>query len=146
MFNFKIQQYPIISMYLACQKYFNFKQGKHESVANYFKRFKTIIKLLEHYGSNVWGHPSLIIQEYKKNRQNDINKDNMRENLEAFQRYERIIKDRSIAFVFLKGAQKGRYGGLAYNLKSQFVREINQYPPNLNQALRPLTTHKKKSK
>ena len=46
MFNFETQQYPDMSMHLACQKYFNFKQMKYKSVTDYYKRFKTTIKVL----------------------------------------------------------------------------------------------------
>ena len=56
------------------------------------------------------------------------------------------IKNKAIAFAFLKGAQRDRYGNLAFDLKSQYARESNQYPKNLNQALRLLTTYEKKKK
>ena len=66
MFNFESQQYLIISMYHATQKYINAKQGKMESLTDYYKRFKLIVEVLEHYGADIWSHPSLFVKKYHK--------------------------------------------------------------------------------
>ena len=146
MFNFETQQYPILSMHLACQKFYNIKQGKFEELTNYHKRFKTIVDVLDHYGANIWAHPSLIIQEYKNNGDTEILEENIYDNMEEFNKHKLSVKNKSIAFAFLKGAQRDRYGNLAFELRSQYAREINQYPKTLNQAFRLLSTHKKKKR
>lgn len=56
------------------------------------------------------------------------------------------VKEKSIVFMFLKGAKKDRYGTLMYNLKSQYARGVDHYPTTLSQALQLLSTHKTKSK
>ncbi len=50
MFNFDAQQFPIMSMSIAAQKYYNIKQGRYESLTAYYKRFKTCVEVLDHYG------------------------------------------------------------------------------------------------
>ena len=131
---------------MACQKFYNIKQGKYEELTDYHKRFKTIIDVLDHYGVNIWSHPSLIIQEFKANGDLNISEENIYHNMEEFNKHKSTIKNKAIAFVFLKGALRDRYGNLAYDIKSQYAREINQYPKTLNQAFRLLSTHEKKNK
>ena len=56
------------------------------------------------------------------------------------------VKEKSVAFMFLKGAKKDRYGTLMYDLKSQYARGVDHYPMTLSQALQLLSTHEIKSK
>ena len=51
-----------------------------------------------------------------------------------------------MAYAFLKGSLHNQYGNLMYDLKSQYSRQINQYPQDLSTALNLLSTHQKRSK
>ena len=86
MFNFESQQNSIFSMHLACQKYFNMKQGKYESLSDYYKRFCTVLDVLEHYGANVWAHPSLIVNKYKRDGNMDITNNNIYSDMSTFKK------------------------------------------------------------
>ena len=146
MFNFESQQYPIMSMHQVSQKYFNTKQGRFESLTKYYKRFKTTVEILEHYGANIWYHPSLILKEYKEDGHMNMTINNISNDKILYEEYGKVVKNRAIAFAFLKGAQKDRYGNLIYDLKSQYSRQVNHYPMDLNQAFRLLSTHERKLK
>ena len=122
MFNFESQQYPKMSMHKVSQKYFNTKQGKFEGLTEYYKRFKTTVEILEHYGANIWYHPSLILKEYKEDDHENIRINTIHDDRTLDKKYGKVVKNRAIAFAFLKGAQKERYGNLIYNLKSQYSR------------------------
>ena len=63
-----------------------------------------------------------------------------------FRKYKTIVKNRVIAFAFIRGAQRDQYGALIYDLKSQYAREVNHYPDNLNAGLRLLSTHEKRKR
>ena len=143
MFNFETQQYPIMSMHRALQKYFNAKQGKSEGLTEYYKRFKTNVEILEHYGANVWYHPSLILKEYNEDGHPDVTIDTIHNDVAIYKQYGTVVKNKAIAFAFLKGAQNDRYGNLIYDLKSQYSRQVDHYPTDLNQALRLLSTHER---
>ena len=56
MFNFESQQYPVMSLHHASQKYFNTKQGRDESLTEYHKQFRITVEVLEHYQkcNNQW--------------------------------------------------------------------------------------------
>ena len=71
---------------------------------------------------------------------------NISDNRLLFKKYGDIVKNRAIAYAFLRGAQRDRYGNLIYDLKCQYSREVNHYPVDLNQALRLLSTHERKIK
>ena len=146
MYNFESQQYPVVSMHQVLQKYFNTKQGKFESLTEYYKRFKTTVDILEHYGANVWYHPSLIVKEFHNDGHIHATKNSIHEDRVLYERYATIVKNKSIAYTFLRGAQRERYGNILFELRSQYSRDINKYPADLNQALRLLSTHERKSK
>ena len=122
------------------------KQGKYESLTDYYKRFRTVLDILEHYGANVWTHPSLIANKFKKDGFTNITNDNVYDDINVFKKYLKTNKQRSIAFAFIKGAYRSRYGNLTQDLKSQYARGSNQYPVNLNEALKLLSTHEKREK
>ena len=146
MFNFESQQYPKMSMHQVSQKYFNTKQGRFEGLTEYYKRFKTTVEILEHCGANIRSHPSLILKEYKEDGHMDMTINNISNDKILYEKYGKVVKNRAIAFAFLKGAQKDRYGNLIYDLKSQYSRQVNHYPTDLNQAFRLLSTRKRKLK
>ena len=145
MFNFESQQYPIMSMSMAAQKYYNIKQGRHESLTAYYKRFKTCVEVLEHYGASEWSHPSLILNEYRKDNDTNMTIDRIYDDATKFKNYLKIVKGKSTAFMLLKGARKERFGTLIYDLKSQYARDVDHYPTDLNQALQLLSTHEEKT-
>ena len=115
MYNFESQQYPIMSMDQASVKYFTTKQGQFETLAEYYKRFKTNIEILEHYGANIWYHPSLILKEYRKDGHNNVTINSISNDRSLFKKYGDIVKNRAIAYAFLRGAQRDRYGNLIYD-------------------------------
>ncbi len=57
-----------------------------------------------------------------------------------------IIKGKTTAFMFLKGARNDWYSTLMYDLKSQYARDVDHYLSTLNQALQLLSTHEVTSK
>ena len=105
MYNFESQQYPVMSMDQTSVKYFTTRQGKFETLTEYYKRFKTNIEILEHYGANIWYHPSLILKEYKQDGHNDTTIDNISDNNVLFKKYGDIVKKKQspmLSYVVLK--------------------------------------------
>ena len=105
-FNFESQEYPVLSLHHASQKYFNTRQGKDESITEYHKRFRTTVEVLEHYGADIWSHPRLILLEYQREGHTNVTIDNIYRDQALFQKYKRVIKDRAIAYTFIKGAHR----------------------------------------
>ena len=126
MFNFESEQYPIISMHQATYKYVTARQGKFKTLTEYYKRFKTIVEVLEHYGANIWLHPSLILKEYHRNSQSNITINQIHRDWGKYQKHSKTVKNRAIAYAFMKGAQHNQYGHLMYNLKSQYSRNFKK--------------------
>ena len=54
----------------------------------------------------------------------------------------KIARDRCQAMMFLKKADKVRYGSLWIDLQNQFSRQNNQYPEDLSAAFAMLSTYK----
>ena len=133
-------------MHQASVKYFARKRGKFETLTDYYKRFKTNIDILDHYGANIWYHPSLILKEYRKYGHNNVITNSISDDITLFKKYGNTVKNRAIVYAFLKGAQKDRYDNLIYDSRSQYSREVNHYPVDLNQALMLLSTHERKIK
>ena len=145
-FDFESQQYLPMSLHNATNKYFTMKQGKNESLVDYHKRFKNVVDVLEHYGANIWYHPSMIVEEYKLLGHNITREDIYFDTVESYTRVGETVKNKCIAIAFLKGANYERYSRLLYDLKSQFSRNMNQYPTTLEQAYHLLSVHEGKHK
>ena len=88
----------------------------------------------------------MILKEYHRNGQNNVNINEIHKDWNEYQKYSKIVKNRAIVYAFLKGAQHSQYGHLMYDLKSQYSRNFNQYPQDLPSALSLLSTHQKRAK
>ena len=101
---------------------------------------------LEHYGADIWSHPRLILLEYQKEGHRNVTIDGIYRDQALFRKYKTIVKNRAMAFAFIRGAQRDQYGTLIYDLKRQYAREVNHYTENLNVALCLLSTHEKRKR
>ena len=125
-FKFESQQYPIMSIYQAATKFPMCKKGKLESLNDNYKRFKTIVNILDHYQVDLWHQPTEIIKEFEKDGHTNITRHNMHKDKDTLDTYVNKVKNKAIAYIFLHGAQKDRYGKLSCDLNSQYSRKINQ--------------------
>ena len=91
-FSFKSQQFLIMFMHIAYQKYFNSTQGKNESLNLHYKRSKTTVDVLEHYDANVCHHPGLILKRFHKDGGMNITLENMQLHREQYEEYGEEIK------------------------------------------------------
>ena len=114
-------------MHHTTQKYINAKQVKTESLTNYYKRFKTIVEVLDNYSANIWSHQSLIPKEYQKHQQTEMTIDEIQDNWNKYIKHNQRVKNRAVAYAFLRKAIHNQYGNLVYNLKNKYSRQIDQY-------------------
>ena len=111
---------------------FDMKQSDDENIVEYSKRFKQALdefkatlgkQLLDHYTKNT--------EEYQ-NRSGDTKKKEIKEkNWNSF-----------ITLMFIKNSDQRKYGELVKGLKSQYSLGNDQYPKNMDTAIKALNSHK----
>ena len=120
-------QYPYITLFQACRRFYSLSQGK-KTVTEYYHSFQMeydMIGLLHgwpppdiHLDNGVW--PSVM-------GRGDADK-------------QAAIHQREITTCFILGADKGRFGKLQCDLQDIFARGTNQFPTTLTAAYNLLLT------
>ena len=135
------------------------RQQPREATTAYHDIFKTIVDAYEHYGGRIGTEPGILedIEDVNDfDHPGDMPVDNpddpttslqmVRGFLDAKKTYDskirKIARDRCLAMMFLKKADKARYGPLWIDLQNQFSRQNNQYPEDLSAAFAMLSTYK----
>ena len=133
------------------------RQDKHETNSDYFDKFKATVEAFEHHCGPV-GQETFLIQNLKNEFSKDPGNgdpgniptgqdaDEVREWYEKQMAYgkklAKVSRDRMVAMMFLKGADRTRYGSLWFNLQNMYSREINHYPKDLPSAYTLLCNHR----
>ena len=114
---------------MAANKYFTMKQDKEENLTKYYRRFKNVVKVFEHYGASTWCHPCITVEEYSSSGLNNMEMENIYwDNKDRFNACGSIVKEISIVVEFFKGTSKDEYGSLVSYLEGKYARQMNQYP------------------
>ena len=125
---------PILAMWKAKSDFVKIRQGKGQSVSEYYERFKTLQEVTE--SLNIVVHDDLgfseIIAREKGVDMNDLSDEQKEEfSLKAMA----VGRDRMIAIHFLLGADQDIYGSLLSNLRRLYLmNNKNEYPKDLTSA------------
>lgn len=65
LFTFNKRKYMHISLQQVVHKYYTFKQGPKQSIADYLEKFRFIVKVVEHYRGAI-GHAPTLIKDMKE--------------------------------------------------------------------------------
>jgi hypothetical protein len=90
----------------------NCKQGPHQSDADYCAVFNTVVDVLEYFDANVAGNDKLV-------KDTDDKKYTVQER-------RSVSRDRTLAAMFLKHSDLGRYSTLLADLKNQYGSGIQK--------------------
>jgi Zinc knuckle len=116
---FDTKQYMYLSLLDARAAYINCRQGLNQTDAEYFELFTANVQVLEYFKANVGEVYTLA--------------DDPTGRLTEAAR-KKLVRDRSIAAAFLRGADPRRYSALLADLANQYTRGNCQYPADLTSA------------
>ena len=127
-----------ISLDDAWSEYYGYKQGHEQSLHDYFKDFRGLVQVLEHYGAAIGAEGP-----YQDSIKEQILKDNSKiSSEECTKKAVTMAKDKSTAIGFLKWADKKKYGALWSELENNFTRGLDHYPTDLTAAFNLLLNYK----
>ena len=116
----------------SLKAFVNLKQKEGESLQDYTKRFKTSREVLE---THMGGH--IVIPKIIKSMA-----DCDEEDLDSVIKCGKIVSERWMAFQYLEGSDKTKYGSILRNLQSQHSLGNNQYPTTVAAANQVLSNHR----
>ena len=146
MYNFDENEYLPTSLNSAVMAIYQCYQGKNESNASYLARFRHHLETLKYYGGNIGKHHSTLVKEMKMDLVK-YNPETHRPGNKKYEKYSEKAKNRVIAEIFLKNADKERYGKLIADVENDFIRHGIMYPADIeavNSQMAAIKTGKEK--
>jgi hypothetical protein len=132
-FGFESQRTLALSLQLARQDFYSFKQGSEMSLPTFYQTFKNKVAVLEHYsGGNTFGQDESLREAIRNTLQSTSNSTEVSEVSDEL--VAKMARGQALAQSFLCAADKHRYGPLRIELENQFARGNNQYPTDLASA------------
>jgi hypothetical protein len=126
-FGFESQRTLALSLQLARQDFYSFKQGSEMSLPTFYQTFKNKVAVLEHYsGGNTFGQDESLREAIRNTLQSTSNSTEVSEVSDEL--VAKMARGQALAQSFLCAADKHRYGPLRIELENQFARGNNQYP------------------
>jgi len=117
--HFETETYVQVSLTDAWISYYNYRQGPDMTLATYVEEFRTLVEALEHYGGSIGIDSGRLKAEEAT--------------LTDATRFK-SSRDKAVAILFLRQADRRWYGALWEDLANQFSRGNNQYPKDLTAA------------
>jgi hypothetical protein len=137
---FEGTRYVFLSVADARLNFYQYKQDQQQPLHEYLKNFRSLLEVLEHYGATV-GEDECFLKSLEDYPESDEPTDPKL--LPAWTKKRATdARNRTVAILFLKGADRRRYGSLWTDLENQFSRGVNQYPNDLVAAYNLLLSHK----
>ncbi len=118
MLRFEGQRFICLSIADASQQILTFRQGPETTLAKYYEDFKNLVEVYQHYGGDLGSAPGLAAAIKEGTKEQKAEK----------------AREMYIGVLFLRGADRKRFGGLWTDLENQHSRGHNQYPENLTDA------------
>jgi hypothetical protein len=127
-----------ISLDDAWCNYYSYKQGPNQSLHEYLKDYRSLVQVLEHYGAAIGSEGPYLdsLREQVRAETYAVTEEEYKANKIT------AAKQQTIAIVFLKRANKRRYGGLWTELENNFTCGQDHYPPDLTNAYNLLLNYK----
>ena len=114
--------HPFLALDEARRRFYKLRQGDDEKLSDFYKRFKEVKGILEHYSSGVAVDEKLV--QY------------MQDSDKSLTVVEATVKTRNRieAMAFLRSIHRGRYGAVLVDLRNEFTKGRDTYPKDLTKA------------
>ena len=135
MANFQTSRKPVQSV-MGCKKMLlAYRQGRDQTIPDYHKQFKVLIDFIEYNGGSVGSKQHLYEAHLR------IAGVTVDSNFTEEQRMDAlsIARVETIAYLFLFGADKIRFGKLLEDIESAFTQGDDKFPTDLTHAYKILT-------
>ena len=131
-YKFEAQRYPPLALFEAKLAFYRYQQHRTLSNSDYLERFKALYTIIEHYGGSIGEDPMLVKDEAR--RDNILHYASLTINDSEYILRVPLARDRFLAYVFLQGSDKARFGELLVELENQHTYGNDQFPVNLTMA------------
>lgn len=139
--------FKAFAIYDAKMALANFYQSKHDTLHEYYMKFKDLIDALEHYGAEIGTDIGLIRDAAERDGRKDADK--LTHTDPNYEKYRAMSREQYLAVCFLKGADRSKYGNLVLELENDYTKGTNHVPSTvaaayelLNRIKLPQKTHR----
>ena len=139
-YKFEAQRYPPLALFEAKLAFYRYQQHHTLSNADYLERFKALYTIIVHYGGSIGEDPMLIKDEARRDKIAHYTTLNAND-AEYIMRVP-AARDRFLAYVFLQGSDKTRFGELVVELENQHTYGNDNFPSNLTMAYNLLVNYR----
>ena len=126
-------------MWRAYKAMFTVRQKEEEDLRSYYEKFTNSQEVVENYGGTIGKENDMYLNNSIYKRLNETNKKKADKIEEARVRQQK----RMIAYGFLEGLDKKRYGNLNEDLENQFTFGNDNNPNDVQAAYEYATNYKK---
>ena len=137
MANFQTSRKPVQSIMNCKKTLLTYKQGREQPIPDYHKKFKGLVDVIEYNGGSIGAEPGLYAACLRE--AGSTNEPVSKEEHEAATSKAR---DETIAYLFLFGADKFRFGKLHEDIENAYTQGDDKYPSDLTEAYKLLTNWK----
>jgi hypothetical protein len=130
--NYQESRYEMSTILEAFKNLVNIRQKDTELLQDYTKRFKTVSEVME---SHVGG-PLELRKFMSKMKEFNINDE------ESIKKCKAKAYELFLAYMYMEGADKSKYGSLLTGLQTQFSLGNNQYPKTVCDVNSFLSNHR----
>ena len=138
MYNYQEKRYVHHNMLMTWRKFYELKQLPHESVQEYYERFKLQVKVLESVGGSLGRDEQLLVDAGMDPKRTDT--------MDKMYQYAEIAKEKFLAYKFIYDADHARYGHVKEGLHSDYNKDYEKtgkkYPDTMEAAYNLLLASK----
>lgn len=142
--NFDDAMPKVLSTCDALERIMTFRQNEKLENADYVKNLLALIKVFEQYCGPYGVYPKQLTEiERQAQSAVDENGDPLPAVLKSELKASEIrkIREKAIAILILKNADKRRYSGLKKNLATDYGLKVDKYPDTIDGAINALNVH-----
>jgi hypothetical protein len=130
--NFQESRYEMSTILEALKNMINVKQRYNETLQDNTKRFKTLAEVMElHIGGPI------ELTKFMSKMEEFIPKDD-----ESIEKCKAKAFEQFLAYTYMEGADKSKYGSLLSGLQTQYLLGNDQYPRTVSDANSVLSNHR----
>ena len=138
MANFQTSRKPVQSIMECKRTLLAYRQGRDQTVPEYYKLFKGLIDVIEYNSGSIGAEQGLYENHLRKAGVTVDDKVTEAQRSDALS----LARDETIAYLFLFGADKNRFGKLLEDIENAFTQKDDRFPTDLTEAYKLLTNWK----
>lgn len=143
--HFEAKKYVYLAVAEVHTLFYGVKQHTTMTNEEYHTRFCQILKMFEHYDTELGMDRVLVHQAMKQDGKPESYIDRAIVGGVQWKKYAGIAQQRFFAAIFLRNACTKRYGSLFCSLENAYARKANQFPDTVAEAYSLLLTYKKEA-